>query len=108
MCQDHSPDGKETVHSMSAPCEACPPCCHSCAWDPDSVGSADDPKRRLAVVRSAADYGCVKRDDASIVVDRAEGKPFMRVGDALLPLSKRFGAVIEGTRLEADIGQALA
>ncbi len=93
--------------SATAPCEACPPCCKSCAWDPNSVGSAEDPKRRLAVVRAEQDYGCV-RPGTSIVVDQAEGKPFMQVGDQLLPLSSEFGGVIAGTRLENDIQAALA
>lgn len=90
----------------SAPCEACPPCCKSCAWDPTPVGQASDPKRRLTLVRSGEDYGCVK-GDASIVVDRVEGRPFMLADGHLLPLSKEFGKVISGSRLEADIAAAL-
>ncbi|MCK9360956.1 hypothetical protein M0Q28_01880 [Patescibacteria group bacterium] len=89
------------------PCEACPPCCKSCAWDPASAGPAQDSKRRLAVVRTESQYGCV-RADTSIVVDQAEGKPFMQVGDQLLPLSPRFGGVIAGTKLERDIRASLA
>jgi hypothetical protein len=92
---------------MSAPCEACPRSCAACAWDSFPASEADNPKRSLAVVRSAADYGCVKRV-ASIVVDRAEGKPFMLVGGDLLPLSARHGHVIAGSRLETDIARALA
>ncbi len=92
---------------MSAPCEAHPCGCDACAWDPAPAGPADDAKRRLAVVRTAEQYGCVRRD-ASIVVDAAERRPFMRVGDDLLPLSAEHGRVIAGSRLEADIRAALA
>lgn len=93
--------------SVSAPCEACPPCCKSCAWSPTSTGSALDPRRRLAVVRTKEQYGCV-RPDTSIVVDEAERQPFMRVGDELHPLSPAFGGVIKGTRLERDLETSLA
>lgn len=99
-------DGKAMVSmntsTTPAPCEACPPCCRSCAWDRTPAGSALDPKRRLTVVRSPEQYGCVKAG-ASIVVDEAARRPFMRVGNDLLPLSSRFGGVIKGTGLEADI-----
>lgn len=92
---------------MQAPCEACPPCCQQCAWDRTPVHSVSGATRQLTVVRSSDAYGCV-REDASIVVDRAEGKPFMQVGDDLLPLSPAFGSVIRGSRLEADIAAALS
>lgn len=99
--------GGEGVNSMSAPCEACPPCCRQCAWDRTPVSPASGAKRQLAVIRSSEAYGCV-REDASIVVDRSERKPFMRIGDDLLPLSRAFGDVIRGSRLEADIAAALS
>jgi len=37
-----------------------------------------------------------------------EGKPFMRIGEALHPLSATYGAIIADTRLERDIRAALA
>lgn len=93
--------------SVSAPCEACPPCCKSCAWSPVSAGSALDSRRRLAVVRTEEQYGCV-RPQTSIVIDRDDQQPFMRVGDELHPLSPAFGDVIKGTKLERDIEATLA
>jgi hypothetical protein len=59
------------------------------------------------VVRTAEQYACVRKD-ASIVVDEIERRPFMRVGDDLLPLSPTFGAVLHGSQLETDIRAALA
>lgn len=79
----------------------------SCAWSPIPAGPASDPKRRLRVVRSGEDYGCVK-GDAAIVVDQEEGRPFMLASGQLLPLSDEFGQVIAGSRLEADIAAALS
>ena len=93
--------------SSSAPCESHPCGCNSCAWEPAPVGSAHDPKRRLEVVRTDEQYGCVRKN-ASVVVDRMEGKPFMRIGEALHPLSATYGAIIADTRLERDIRAALA
>ena len=63
--------------------------------------------RRLTVVRTAVDYGCV-RGSASIVVDPVEAKPFMQIGDALHALSPAHGQILAGTRLERDIQAALA
>ena len=91
--------------TSSAPCEAHPPCCRSCAWDPEPVGSARVPGRRLSVVRTAEAYGCVRRD-ASIVVDEADGRPYMQVDDGLHPLSLIHGGIIAGSKLEADIHAA--
>ena len=85
-----------------APCEACPPCCHQCAWDRTLPQPASDAKRQLVVVRSSEAYGCIQRN-ASIVVDQVEGTPFMQIGNDLLPLSRTHGGVISGSRLEADI-----
>lgn len=94
--------------SSTAPCESHPCGCDSCAWEPPAkaAGSASDPKRRLTVVRSAEQYGCVRRD-ASIVVDQTERKPFMQIGDRLLPLSHAFGGILAGTQLETDLQAAL-
>ncbi len=96
---------------LSPPCEAHPApvdgkLCGGCAWDGVPAGSATDAKRRLVVVRSPEAYGCLRRG-AAITVDQEEGKPYMRIGDTLLPLSERYGSVIAGTRLEADIRSAL-
>ncbi len=95
----------------SPPCEACPApvdakMCGGCAWDSASAVPADG-RRRLSVVRTPEAYGCLRRG-ASIVADHDAGRPFMRIGDRLLPLSEQFGAVIAGTVLEADIKIALA
>lgn len=94
------------------PCEAHPApvdgrACGGCAWSPESVGSASDGRRHLVVVRTSEVYGCV-RQGAAIVVDLVEERPFMQLGGELLPLSPRYGGVIAGSRLEADITNALA
>ena len=89
---------------MRAPGESCPPHCAQCAWDQKQKAA---PKGPLVVLRTAAEYGCVKKN-AEIVIDPVVRTPFMRIGEALHPLSERFGAILRGTRLEQDIAAVIA
>lgn len=86
-----------------APCESCPPHCPQCAWDHRQV---HQPKGNLITVRTAEQYGCIKR--AAVVVDSATRQPFMQMGEKLHPLSAVFGGILAGTRLERDIAAAAA
>ena len=96
--RDQVPSSAKSVGSP--PCEACPApvdgaMCGGCAWDGASAAPIDS-RRRLTVVRTPTQYGCLRKG-AGIVVDLDAKQPFMQIGDRLLPLSEQFGGVIGGT-----------